>query len=396
MSVRIDILKNRYKSSSLSDDLLKYFTIDEAAKAASFHKTFSGYCATPLLDLSLLAEELKVKKIWLKDESHRFGLNAFKVLGASYAVALYLKENFSICGNLSFSIFKDEKIRSKTKEITLVTATDGNHGRGVAWTAQQLGCKCKVYMPKGTTQNRLNNIRSLGADALIINGSYDDAVNLAKENSIKYGWLLTQDSSWAGYETMPLRKMQGYLTIMDEIFNGQIMEKPTHAFVQCGVGSLPAAMAAYLVNRFNESDIIFSNVEPADAGCIYETAASVDGEPVSLKNEMNTIMAGLACGTPSTIAWNIMKKHTDFFIKCTDEVTIKGMRLLANKQYFNSEIISGESGAVTTGLVYYLLNNFPDYSRILSLDENSKILLISTEGNTDPGRYDEIISGNSI
>jgi len=393
MSVQIDILRNKYKGSLLKDDLLKYFTLDEAAKAASFHRTFPGYKATPLLDLRSLADYLKVKKIWLKDESHRFGLNAFKMLGASYAVALHLKEKFSLPGEISYSIFSDENIRNKIKNVTLVTATDGNHGRGVAWTALQLGCKCHVYMPKGTTQNRLNNIKALGADAVIIDGSYDDAVNLAKENSIKYGWLLTQDSSWAGYETMPLRKMRGYLTIMDEIFSGQIKDKPTHVFVQCGVGSLPAAVAAYLVNKFNESDIIFSNVEPLDAACIYESAASNNGEPVSLTNEMTTIMAGLACGTPSTIAWNILKNHADFFIKCSDEVTVKGMRLLANKQFYNSKIISGESGAVTTGLVYCLKTGFPDYCEILSLNENSKILLISTEGDTDPDRYSQIIAG---
>lgn len=396
MPVKIDILRNKFLSRLDDDALLKCFTIDAAARAVSFHQSFPGYAPTPLHDLSKLANKLNVKKIWLKDESFRFGLNAFKALGASYAVAVYLKNKFSIEEDLSFSIFKNETIRKDLEDFALVTATDGNHGRGVAWTAQQLGCRCKVYMPKGTTQNRLNNVKMHGADAVIIEGTYDDAVNLAKENSIKHGWLLAQDSSWEGYEIMPLWKMQGYLTIMSEIFSTQITEIPTHVFIQCGVGSFPAAVLAYLINRFRDRNIIFSVVEPQDAACIYESATSANGEPVSLTNEMKTIMAGLACGTPSILAWNIFKKYADFFIKCSDETTESGMRLLANKEFYNSKIISGESGAVTTGLLHSLLTSFPDYCKLLSLDERSKILLVSTEGNTDPDMYSKITAGKTF
>lgn len=396
MQARIDILKNNDSSMPATDNLLNYFTHDEAVKAASFHKSFPGYKATPLVNLCDLANRLNVKNIWLKDESKRFSLNAFKVLGASYAVAAYLKNKFAIEDDLTFSIFSNESIRNKLKEITLVTATDGNHGRGVAWTAQQLGCKCVVYMPKDSTQNRLNNIKSYGAEAIIINGSYDDAVNLAKENSIKRGWLLVQDSSWDGYETIPLWIMRGYLTMLHEIFNEQLLEKPTHVFVQCGNGTFPASALGYLVNRFKEEKAIFSVVEPIDAACVYESAASANREPISLTNEMNTIMAGLACGTPAKLAWNILNKYSDFFIRCADGAAIKGMRLLAETKFNDSHIISGESGAVTAGLLYYLKTGFPDYCSLLSLDENSKILLISTEGDTDPDVYNKIISYNSL
>ena len=374
-------------------DLTKNFGRDASGSAHSFHKTFPDYIPTPLIELAGIARHLGVNKIWLKDESSRFGLNAFKVLGASYAVAKLIAEMFNISEKeLSYSIFTKTSIREKVKNLILVTATDGNHGRGVAWTAKQIGCKSVVYMPKGTKQSRFNNIKSLGADVYIIDGNYDDASNLARENAEKFGWILVQDSSWAGYEKIPLWIMQGYLTLMHESFEQLHGEIPTHVFVQCGVGSLPAAVQAYLVNQFGNDRPLLAVVEPTDAACVYESFAVGNGNVHTLTNEIHTIMAGLACGTPSKLAWEIMRDYSNFFITCDDDTTIDGMNILAKGIYGDEKIVSGESGAVTTGLIHKPLSDsaYRQLAEKLKLNSDTKIFLISTEGDTDPEMYKNI------
>jgi len=385
----ITILHNKINNSI---EIVNNLSISTAAEVRNFHCSIKGYSATPLWRLNGLSKYLGVKDIWLKDESYRFGLNAFKVLGGSYAAAKILNELLELNeGQVSFSLYQNSTVREKVKDITLVTATDGNHGRGVAWTAQQFGCKCVVYMPKGSTRTRLNNIKSHGAQAFIIDGNYDEAVSLAKANSEKYGWILVQDSSWEGYEKNPTWIMNGYFTLMEEIneqLNGEI---PTHIFIQCGNGSLPASILTYCIEKYRNGKPVFAVVEPGDAACIYESFSKQ--RLTTLTNEMKTIMAGLACGTPSLLAWNILKDYSDYFIKCSDDVTIKGMRILSQQEFGDTKIVSGESGAVTTGLIYYLLTDSKNktHCNMLGLNENSRILLISTEGNTDPETYDKII-----
>lgn len=370
-----------------------YFTVQDSLSAVNFHKSFPNYDPTPLINLTGLSKAIGVSKIWIKDESHRFGLNAFKVLGASYAAAKIISEKFNLDpDSLSFEIFNNPGIKHLMSGITLVTATDGNHGRGVAWTANQFGCKCVVYMPAGTTEARLNNIKSLGADASIINGSYDDAVSLAKKNSELYGWILIQDTSWPGYEKIPVWIMHGYFTLMEEINSQLVGETPTHIFVQCGVGSLPAAILYYCLINYETAKPVFINVEPNDAACVFESIKNK--KIVSLTNKMNSIMAGLCCGTPSEIAFDILFEHAEFFIKCSDEITELGMNILGKQPFGDTRIISGESGAVTTGLVYSLMTNenYRNFREKMGLNHNSKILLFSTEGDTDPGMYSKILS----
>jgi diaminopropionate ammonia-lyase len=392
----ISIIENK-NASTIPNKLISRFDLTATEKVHSFHQTFPNYKPTPLVELKGLAAHLGVNKIWLKDESYRFGLNAFKVLGASYAVANILKEKF-MPGNteLSFSIFTNESIRKKMKHVTLITATDGNHGRGVAWTAQRLVCKCVVYMPKGTTTNRYQNIKSLGADVHIIDGNYEEASQTARSLAEKNNWILVQDSSWDGYEEIPLFIMQGYLTIMKEFFDKIKNEKPTHVFVQCGVGSLPGAVAANLKYMFANDAPIFCVVEPESAACVYESFFAGDEKMHTTKSKANTIMAGLACETPSKLAWEILKDYSNYFITCDDSATTDGMKILHNQKFGDPKIISGESGAVTTGLAYQLLSN-PLNKKLaeqLRLNSDSKIFLISTEGDTDPEMYKKILSGN--
>ncbi len=377
------------------DYLIKHFSESVSEEVYSFHKSFPGYSPTPLLEMRGLANQLGVNKIWIKDESHRFHLNAFKVLGASYAIAKMLTEKFCSENSLiDFSLFEDENIRHLIKDETLITATDGNHGRGVAWTAKMLGCRCIVYMPQSTTPARYENIKSLGAEVIIVDGDYDDASDLARKQAAEKNYMLIQDSSWDGYERIPLWIMQGYLTLIREALEQMRGEMPTHVFVQCGVGSLPGALNAYLLNRFERQAPLFAVVEPENAACVYESFAAGDGKAHSLQNEINTIMAGLACGTPSKLAWEIMRNHSNYFITCEDDTATDGTRLLNRQTFEDDIIISGESGAVTAGLIFQLLSDRTNnnLAEQLNLNSDSGIFLISTEGDTDPEMYQKIIS----
>lgn len=366
-------------------------------KVREFHKSFPEYEVTPLHSLDNLAKHLGVKNIFLKDESYRFGLNAFKVLGGSYAIGKYLAEKLGMdISEVSFEKLKSKEIKERLGDITFVTATDGNHGRGVAWAANRLGQKSVVYMPKGSSEVRLNNIRKEGAEASITEFNYDDAVRLANENANKYGWVMVQDTAWEGYEDIPTWIMQGYGTLIHEAIEQleeRGIEKPTHVFLQAGVGSFAAAVQGYLASKFGEDRPITVVVEPDEAACIYKSAKIDDGKPYSVTGDMPTIMAGLACGEPNTIGWNILRDYSDGYFSCPDYVSARGMRVLGSPLKGDDQVISGESGAVGAGVISLLMERdyYKDLREKLGLDENSKVLIISTEGDTDPYKYKDIV-----
>jgi diaminopropionate ammonia-lyase len=374
----------------------KSFCPDMARQVRSFHKTMPGYGPTPLVSLEALSKYLGVHKIRVKDESYRFGLNAFKVLGASYALTSALRNKAGPKdGTLSLSLFRNPETQKRLGEITVITATDGNHGRAVAWSAHQLGCSAVVYMPKGSSPIRLENIRACGAEATIIDGNYDDAVKLAAEKAKQNGWLLLQDTAWPGYESIPGRIMQGYLTMFEEAFEQLGDDVPTHVFVQCGVGSFAASLQAYLVARFGHDRPLVAVVEPKNAACFYESIVAGDGRGHKAGGNLDTIMAGLACGEPSTLAWDILRDYADVFVACSDGPALRGMRVLGNPLAGDDRIISGESGAVTLGLLYALMRQptlIPS-KEALHLNDRSGILLFSTEGDTDPDHYREVVWG---
>lgn len=374
--------------------LTQPFSLSVAQSVRGFHSSFPRYKPTPLVSLANLAGSLKVADIWIKDESHRFGLNAFKVLGASYAIARIIARKLGISEhNLCFDAIYARPVREKLADITLVTATDGNHGRAVAWAAQTLGVNAVVYMPGGSVRARVEAVRQHGADVVLVKGTYDNAVHLAAHEAEMKGWVLVQDSAWEGYEEIPIRITQGYLTILHEAFEQLRGEAPSHVFVQCGVGSLAASVQAYLVEAFGSSRPISVVVEPDEAGCFYKSMSINDGNPHKISGDLKTIMAGLACGEPGLLGWKILRAYTDGFAICSDSVAIRGMRTLANPLPGDDPIISGESGAVTTGLLATLLGE-TEYGEIveaLRLTRESRILLLSTEGDTDPEMYEKIV-----
>ncbi|WP_376769023.1 diaminopropionate ammonia-lyase [Clostridium psychrophilum] len=366
-------------------------------KVRNFHKSFAEYKVTPLHSLNELSKELGVGKIWVKDESYRFGLNAFKVLGGSYAVGKYLADKLNMdISELSFEKLRSKEIKEKLGDITFVTATDGNHGRGIAWASKQLGQKSVVFMPKGSSEVRLNNIRKEGAEASITDLNYDDAVRLANKYANEHNGVMVQDSAWEGYTDIPTWIMQGYATLIDEAIE-QIKEEgeeiPTHVFLQAGVGSFAGSIQGYLASEYGANRPITTIVEPNEAACIFNSVNQKDGKPHAVTGYMPTIMAGLACGEPNIVSWGILRDYADMYISCPDYVTARGMRILGNPLKGDPKVISGESGAVCLGMMSLILqdNNLKEISQKLNINKNSKILIISTEGDTDPVSYRKIV-----
>lgn len=369
------------------------FGIQNAKKVNEFHKSFPEYIETPLADLKSLAKESGVSRICVKDESYRFGLNAFKALGGSYAVGKYIAKELDMdISELSYEKMVSPEIKEKLGDITFVTATDGNHGRGIAWTANRLQQKSVVYMPRGTAKERLENILALGSDASITELKYDDAVRQASEHAKEYGWVLVQDTSWDGYEEIPGWIMEGYTTMAYEAAE-QMKEKPTHIFLQAGVGSMAGAIAGFFAETYGSERPIITIIEPNKADCFYRTANANDGKLHFVEEEMDTIMAGLACGEPCPIAWDILKDYADNFVSMPDYIAAKGMRVLGNPLSEDPRVISGESGASTLGFVAEVLQNkeLEWLKEQLRLDENSKILCFSTEGDTDKENYRRVV-----
>ena len=371
------------------------FGYDIAKKVNAFHRSFPGYEPTPLLNLKSLAGALGVKSLHVKDESKRFELNAFKVLGGSYAIGNYIANKLGMdISELDFERMAGSDIRSKLGEVTFVTATDGNHGRGVAWTANRLKQKCVVYMPKGSSPERLNNIRELGADASITDFNYDDAVRLANKGVTENGWVLIQDTAWNGYEDIPRWIMQGYTTMGYEIINQLDGEIPTHIFLQAGVGAMAGAMAGFFSDYYKgDKKPVITILEPNKADCIFCTAEATDGRLHCVKGDMDSIMAGLCCGEPCTIGWEILRDYADNFVSVPDSIAAKGMRILGNPLGSDVRVISGESGACTTGFVAELMQNdsLKQIREQIGLNDESSILCISTEGDTDRNKYRRIV-----
>lgn len=391
------IVNKNARKADMEKASVEFINSEVIEKVRNFHKSFPEYKVTPLHSLDKLSKQLGVSNIWVKDESYRFGLNAFKVLGGSFAVGKYLAKKLNVdISELSFEKLRSKEVKEKLEDITFVTATDGNHGRGIAWAANQLGQKSVVFMPKGSSEIRLNNIRKEGAEASITDLNYDDTVRLASQKAEENGWVLVQDTAWDGYEEIPTWIMQGYGTILDEAVE-QIAEagdeRPTHVFLQAGVGSFAGSMLGYLAGKFGDQRPITVIAEPDKAACLYKSMNIGDGQPHSVTGALNTIMAGLACGEPSTTSWGVLKDYAEAFVSCPDYVAARGMRILANPLGSDPQIVSGESGAVGLGLVSLLAESkmLNVMKEMLKLNQDSKILMISTEGDTDPENYRKVV-----
>ncbi len=371
----------------------RLFSQKEAEKAFRFHKSIPSYKETPLLSLNDTARQNLIKVIYVKDESSRFGLKAFKGLGGSYCMFRILCERLGLDESSSdYTTFLREDIRKACSEIEFVTATDGNHGKGVSWAAKLFGCKAHVYMPKGTVEARRKAIEEAGsAVAEITDWNYDRTVQHAAMLAEKNGWILIQDTAWDGYETCPRWIIEGYLTMACETVRQMNGEFPTHIFLQAGVGAMAGGIEAFFMNQTDDGTIPFVTiVEPDEAACIYQSVLAGDGEMHPLAGDPVTIMAGLNCGTPCKVVWPVLRDCSACFCACKDSVTEQGMRAYANPVGSDPAVVSGESGAVTYGLLLSILQS-DELRRLFHIDENSVILLISTEGDTDPDGYRRVV-----
>ena len=383
-------LKDRTKAKEL-------FSIETARKAMKFHREIPGYRMTPLRALPNLAQMLGIGGIYIKDEAQRLELNSFKVLGGSYAISRYIQKKLGLTDEeTTYDYLVSDECHKRLGDITFAAATDGNHGRGIAWASMKLRHKCVIYVHKDTSQARIDAIRRYGAQVTVIDGNYDDAVRQIADDAAQNGWTIISDTSWDGYTEIPTWIMQGYTTMLlesQEQLSGMGITRPTHVIVQAGVGALAASVIGFYASLFPENPPVFIVVEPDKAACVFASIKANDGQCHSVKGELDTIMAGLACGDPSPIAFDILSHNADFFLSVPDYVAARGMRILSCPLRGDPFMISGESGAVPLGALYSLLTEKGDEElrEKMKLDKNSLVFMVNTEGNTDPKHFRQII-----
>ncbi len=349
--------------------------------------SWPDYAPTPLQSVPTTAGEAGIAALHVKDEAGRFGLGSFKALGGAYAVAGVLAAELARRGAALSAATADlfaGRYAADTRDITVTCATDGNHGRSVAWGAQRFGAACTIFVHAGVSQGRIDAIARFGAAIRVVPGTYDDAVRAAANEAAQHGWFVVSDTSWPGYTEIPREIMQGYRLMADEALDQWPGPPPTHVFIQGGVGGLAAAVSVQMRARLDPSpDIVV--VEPERAACLLASAAA--GAPTPVGGDLGTIMAGLACGEPSLIAWQELDRAAAAFLAIPDAAAVHAMRLLAGLG-----IVSGESGAA--GLAGLLLAaRDPAARAALALGPASRALVFSTEGATDPELYQQLISG---
>jgi diaminopropionate ammonia-lyase len=359
----------------------------ELARARAEISSWPGYCVTPLHNLDTLAAALGVRAIQYKDEGGRFGLGSFKALGGAYAVLRLLQAQ----------VLKETGVAADSREImsgrfvgiarnlTVTCATDGNHGRSVAWGASLMGCGCVIFVHERVSPARRAAIAKYGADVRVVAGNYDDAVREAARQAALSGWQVVSDTSYEGYVSVPCDVMQGYGLMVAEALE-QMPEgvQPTHVFVQAGVGGLAAAVCATLWESLGEACPVVVVVEPDKAACLFDSA--VAGAPQVVHGDLDTIMAGLACGEVSTIAWEILKDGANAFVLVEDARAAECMRVLAAEP----GIEAGESAVA--GLAGLMKVSASAAARgALNLNQDSVVLLFGTEGATDPEAFEKIV-----
>lgn len=394
MFTHVDLKYKPRQVPQTSDPYLSLMSKEEVTKARNFHRTFPQYQETPLRSLKQMASYLGLGTVAVKDESFRYGLNSFKALGGAYAMGRFLADEVGRdISELSYSVLTDEHFLKTLAPCTFFSATDGNHGRGVAWTARMLHQRCMILMPKGTAKSRFDNIRALGAEVTIEDLNYDECVRkaarLAEETPHS---VIVQDTSWPGYFDIPSWIMQGYGVMADEAAE-QLGTRPTHVFVQAGVGCMAGAVTGYFSALYPDNPPKIIVVEPHAADCMYRSNEKGDGSRVIVEGDLDSCMAGLACGEPCEIGWDLFRNHATGFISGEDRMTLRGMRMLAGCFRDDPHITSGESGAATFGALATIMMEdcYSDIRKELRLGPDSTVLCFSTEGDTDPVHYKQVV-----
>ena len=338
--------------------------IEEAIDVISSWKSYSP---TPLIKLDKLDKELKLKNIYYKDEDKRFDLKSFKALGGAFAVY---------------------KIASEKKNITVSTATAGNHGRSVAWGAQRLGLECKIFISENVSESRAAAMKDLGAEVIRVKGNYDDSLKECIKQSNKNKWEIVQDVSWEGYKEVPKLIMAGYTIMIKEIFDEIDSNSITHVFLQAGVGGMAAAMIAGFA-KLSKNIPKFIVIEPENADCVFKSIQN--NKPTSIDIKKETIMGGMSCGDVSSIAWEILKNSTNFCMTISDNAISTAVALLAESRFSDEKIIGGE--CAVPGLIALIGSfNNKEYLDKLELNSESNVLLFGCEGLSDKAMYKKLLS----
>ncbi|WP_298826597.1 diaminopropionate ammonia-lyase [uncultured Piscinibacter sp.] len=354
--------------------------------------SWPGYAATPLRELPGLARQLEVGELLYKDERDRFRLGSFKALGGAYAVANVLRHKAMSARGLAHVSSRDllsGAFDDVVRGATVTCATDGNHGRSVAWGARLFGCRCVIYVHEHVSQGRRDAIARYGAEVREVKGNYDDAVRHAAATAAAEGWTVVSDTSYPGYRDIPLDVMCGYGVMGAEIVQ-QLAGRPvpTHVFAQAGVGALAAAVCATFWLRWGERRPRFVVVEPTRADCVYRSLQA--GRPVVVGGALDTVMAGLACGEVSDLAWEVLHSGANVAVAVDDDYALQAMRVLADPAPGDPPVVAGETGGV--GLAALLAaRDHPALRQTLALDDSSRVLLLGSEGDTDAVIYREVV-----
>ena len=348
-------------------EILKTLSIKEIDEAYSSISNWKGYSKTPLLELNKLSKELRLNKIFYKDESKRFDLKSFKALGGAYAV---------------------EKVSKGNKDIVVATATAGNHGRSVAWGAKRLGLKCKIFISEFVSDARGKAMADLGADVVKVKGNYEKSLIECIKQSTNNNWQIVQDVAWKDYMTVPKYTMAGYTVMMKEIVDQVENDQITHIILQAGVGGMAAAMVAGIARYLkNIPEIIV--VEPDSAACVMESIKTGKIEKIDIERE--SLMGGMSCGEVSLVPWEILKNSVKYCISLPDDDIAKTMKLLGNASFSNEKIIAGENSA--PGVISLItICEDEKIKENLKLNKDSNILLIGCEGDTDQAMYQKLIN----
>lgn len=349
-----------------------------------------GYAASPLRALPALADRLGIGALYYKDEGDRFGLKSFKALGGAYAVYRLLAQAVAAHNGgqpVSATEILSGRWREVVSRITVTCATDGNHGRSVAWGAQLFGCRCVIYIHATVSEGRRAAIAQYGAEVIRVPGNYDDSVRHAAAQAQANGWTVVSDTTYEGYRDIPIDVMHGYGVMSREIVEQLGGLAPTHVLVQAGVGALAASVAASFWLAWGERRPRLVVVEPTEADCYLRSAQA--GQAVAVTGALDTVMAGLACGEVSPAAWEIVRAAAAAYVAIEDRYALDAVRAFANPQEGDPGIVSGETGA--TGLAALLAaQEVPALRQLLELDASSRVLLLGSEGDTDPEIYQQI------
>ena len=369
-------------------ELMEIASLEKSRAAFDEITRWPGYQATPLYRLESLARDIKVDEIFYKDEAQRFDLKSFKALGGAYAVARQLQRRIFEATGESTGIddLLNHTYDAITRDIVISCATDGNHGRSVAWGCQMFGCRCIIYIHRDVSEGRKQAMEAFGAEVIRITGNYDDSIKQADQDARAHGRIIVSDTSYPGYTDIPRDVALGYTVMLAEAVDQMQGIIPTHVFIQGGVGGLAAAVCAYFWELWGEQRPRFIVVEPEQANCLQRSASA--GHPVTVEGDLDTLMAGLACGEVSLLAWEILKPGANDFMTLSEDAIAPCMRLLAQG---SPEIEAGES-AVAGIAALIAARDDEAMSNALGLDRSGQVFIIGTEGATDPELYQKLVA----